>query len=98
MDVGHTVRIGEDPVRDCERFADRLLDVHIKDVSAANPSGQNIEAGRGVVDLPAFLAKLIAVRYSRIVSFEYEKDADDPLPGLAETVGYVRGVLDTLTM
>ena len=24
---------------------------------------------------------------------EYEKDGDDPLPGLAESVGYVRGVM-----
>jgi len=29
-------------------------------------------------------------------SFEYEKDAKDPLAGLAESVGYVRGVLATL--
>ena len=31
-------------------------------------------------------------RVRRHLSFEYEKDADDPLPGLAESVGYVRGV------
>jgi sugar phosphate isomerase/epimerase len=35
----------------------------------------------------------LAVGYSGIVAFEYEKDADDPLAGLAESVGYVRGVL-----
>ena len=32
MDIGHTVRIGADPVRAAKRFADRLLDVHLKDV------------------------------------------------------------------
>ena len=32
MDIGHTVRAGVDPVRDARRFADRLLDVHFKDV------------------------------------------------------------------
>lgn len=26
-------------------------------------------------------------------AFEYEKDGRDPLPGLAESVGYVRGIL-----
>jgi inosose dehydratase len=93
MDVGHTVRIGADPVRDAERFADRLLDVHMKDVSAASPAGQCVEAGRGVIDIPSFLHTLLKVRYSGIVSFEYEKDSKDPLPGLAESVGYVRGVL-----
>jgi sugar phosphate isomerase/epimerase len=40
-----------------------------------------------------FLKILVKINYSGIVSFEYEKDADDPLAGLAESVGYVRGVL-----
>ncbi len=30
------------------------------------------------------------------VSFEYEEQPKDPLPGLAESVGYVRGVMDML--
>ena len=40
-----------------------------------------------------FLATLQKIEYKGIVSFEYEKDAADPLPGLAKSVGYVRGVL-----
>ncbi len=93
MDIGHTLRVGADPVADAERFADRLLDVHLKDVDAAAPEGKNIEAGRGVLDLPGFLKMLVKIKYSRIASFEFEKDPDDPLPGLAESVGYVRGIL-----
>jgi sugar phosphate isomerase/epimerase len=96
MDIGHTLRIGADPVADAKRFADRLLDVHIKDVTAAAREGSTLEIGRGVIDIPAFLQTLIDIGYSRIAAFEYEKDADDPLPGLAESVGYVRGVLATL--
>jgi inosose dehydratase len=93
MDVGHTVRIGADPVRSARRFAARLLDVHIKDVSEASPKGKAIEAGRGVIDFPGLLRTLIETNYSGVVAFEYEKDPDDPLPGLAESVGYVKGVL-----
>ena len=93
IDVGHTVRIGADPVAAAEKFADRLLDVHIKDVSAASPKGECVEAGRGVIDLPGFLRTLIKISYAGVVAFEHEKNADDPLPGLAELVGYVRGVL-----
>jgi sugar phosphate isomerase/epimerase len=93
MDIGHTLRIGADPVVDAKRFADRLLDVHLKDVSAAAPQGKTVEIGRGVIDIPAFLRTLVDIGYTRIAAFEYEKDADDPLPGLAESVGYVRGVL-----
>jgi inosose dehydratase len=96
IDIGHTLRIGADPILDAQRFADRLYDVHIKDESEASPQGKPIEIGRGVIDIPGFLKTLVKIGYSHIVSFEYEKDADDPLPGLAESVGYVRGVLDVI--
>lgn len=96
IDIGHTARIGADPIQDVVRFADRLHDLHIKDVSAAAASGETLEIGRGVIDMPAFLKALIEVGYSGVAAFEYEKDADDPLPGLAESVGFVRGVLATL--
>jgi inosose dehydratase len=93
IDIGHTVRAGGDPSRDAERFADRLLDVHIKDVSAATAKGRTIEAGRGVIDLPRFLRTVKKIGYAGYLSFEFEKDEKDPLPGLAESVGYVRGAL-----
>jgi len=92
-DIGHTIRIGSDPVVSAKKFADRLLDVHMKDVSEATTEGHAVEVGRGVIDIPMFLKTLLEIKYSGIVSFEYEKDADDPLAGLAESVGYVRGVL-----
>ncbi len=93
IDIGHTMRIGIDPVESVKKFADRLLDVHIKDVSAATKEGTTIEMGRGVIDIPKFLKTLIKINYSRVASFEFEKDEQDPLPGVAESVGYVRGVL-----
>lgn len=93
MDIGHTARIGADPILDAERFADRLLDVHVKDVSAAAPEGKTVEIGRGVIDIPAFLRTLLKINYSRVASFEHEKDENDPLAGLAESVGYIRGAL-----
>ncbi|MBN2474350.1 MAG: sugar phosphate isomerase/epimerase [Pirellulales bacterium] len=93
IDIGHTLRTGADPIRDAERFADRLLDIHLKDIHEAAPGGRAIEVGRGVIDIPRFLATLVEIGYSRVAAFEYEKDADDPLAGLAESVGYVKGVL-----
>ncbi len=96
MDIGHTVRIGEDPVRDAIRFADRMLDIHIKDVTAAEAKGSTVEIGRGIIDIPGFIRALIRIGYSKYVSFEYEKDENDPLSGLAESVGYVQGVMATI--
>ena len=96
MDIGHTLRAGADPVRDARRFADRLLDIHIKDVTAATPAGKTVEIGRGVIDIPGFLRALLETGFSGVCSFEFEKDPKDPLAGLAESVGYVRGVLAAL--
>ncbi|HUW19106.1 MAG TPA: sugar phosphate isomerase/epimerase [Sedimentisphaerales bacterium] len=93
IDVGHTQRAGVDPAEAAQKFADRLLDVHMKDVSAPTAEGQTVEMGRGVIDVPRFLRTLLEIGYAGILAFEYEKDAQDPLPGLAESVGYVRGVL-----
>lgn len=95
-DIGHTMRAGVDPAVSAERFADRLLDVHIKDVSAATARGQTVEIGRGVIDIPKFVRTLLNIHYTGVVAFEYEKDADDPFVGLAESVGYVRGVLTAI--
>jgi len=93
IDVGHTMRLGVDPATAIEECADRLHDVHLKDVSSATAKGGCVEMGRGVIDVPKMLRALVKIGYAGIASFEYEKDADDPLAGLAETVGYTRGVL-----
>jgi inosose dehydratase len=92
-DIGHTMRAGVDPSLSARKYADRLLDVHIKDISEAAANGRAVEIGRGVINIPEFLKTLINIDYDGIVSFEYEKDAKDPLAGLAESVGYTKGVL-----
>ena len=96
IDIGHTQRMGVNPSESVVKYQDRILDVHIKDVSASNADGTTVEIGRGVIDIPGFLKTLIEIDYSGMVAVEYEKDKDDPLPGLAESVGYVRGVLASI--
>jgi len=97
IDIGHTARIGLDPIKETARFMDRVLDLHIKDEDKAEAAGKTIEIGRGVLDIPGFLEMLLKENYSRVVSFEYEKDARDPLAGLAESLGYVRGILKVIS-
>jgi len=96
MDIGHTQRIGIDPSKAAEKYFSRLLDVHIKDVSKAATDGETVEIGRGVIDIPKFLKTLMDLEYEHIINFEYEKDAKDPMPGLCESVGYVKGCLAVL--
>jgi sugar phosphate isomerase/epimerase len=67
--------------------------VHIKDVSSADSSGSTVEIGSGVIDTPKLIRTLARLKYAGTLHFEHEKDENDPLPGLAESVGYVRGVM-----
>ncbi len=95
-DIGHTVRSGKDPAKLSRQCADRMLDVHFKDVTAPEKAGHAIACGRGVIDIPDVLRTLVEIGYKGYVSFEYEADAKNPLLGVAESVGYVRGAIDML--
>lgn len=92
MDIGHVVRIGEDPASMIDKYKDRLYDMHMKDENKAVADGKPVEVGRGVIDIPAVIRALKKINYQGCVAFEFEKDGDNPVPGLAESVGYVRGV------
>lgn len=97
LDVGHNFRAGADPTEAIYNYRSRMYDIHLKDTIA--PVGTDdipIEIGRGVIDQRPILKALIEIGYREMVWFEYEKDADDPLPGLAESVGYIKGLLKNL--
>jgi sugar phosphate isomerase/epimerase len=96
LDVGHTVRLGLDPVEAIFECGERLLDIHLKDQSAATAQSQTLVCGQGVIDFPAIIRALIKINYQGVIGFEYEAEGKDPLPGLAESVGFVRGVIRTL--
>ncbi|HTY38446.1 MAG TPA: sugar phosphate isomerase/epimerase [Bacteroidota bacterium] len=93
IDVGHTRRLGLNPAVEAERYFDRLLDIHMKDVSSADAQGSTVECGRGVIDIPGLMKTLLKLNYRGTLHFEHEKDEKDPLPGVAESIGYVKGVL-----
>ncbi len=97
LDVGHSFRAGVDPAAAIRRYRDRLYDVHLKDSTA--PVGAEdipIEVGRGHLDQRAILTALRETGYRHTVWFEYEKEPNDPVPGLAESVGYIKGLLHGL--
>lgn len=96
IDIGHTKRIGRSPSQDVRDYFDRVLDIHIKDVTAADHDGSTCEIGRGVIDHHTFLKDLVELEYDGVVALEYEKDGDDPFAGMAESMGYVKGILSTL--
>jgi len=95
IDIGHTVRIGRDPGQDLKDYFDRVFDVHLKDVTVADADGVSCIIGHGVIDIPSFLHAVDKTGYTGTLALEYEADKDDPLPGMMESLGYVRGVLAT---
>ena len=96
IDVGHTARAGVDPADSLIQCQERLYDVHMKDISAMGDKNTPIEAGRGILDSKAILAALLKIKFQGLVGFEYEKDGKDPIPGLAESIGYNKGLLASM--
>lgn len=92
FDMGHDTRDGQDATKDVLKYHKRIFDIHLKDVTSATAAGVTTELGRGVIDIPAFIAALRKVNYSGKCSLEHEKDMKDPLAGMAESTGYFRGV------
>ena len=93
IDVGHTVRIDQDPVPIIKECAPRLYDFHMKDVTSATKEGGSIEVGKGVIDIVAVMKALIQVKFSGNVALEYEANGDAPMPGVLGSFAYMRGVL-----
>jgi inosose dehydratase len=69
LDTAHSVAGGGDPARQIEKYHERLLFLHLKDVVDSPMAGNAkypftwVELGRGRVDLPAVFAALRRVDY-----------------------------------
>ncbi len=94
LDIGHDLRYNQDPLKDLKRYASRVFDIHLKDVTGNTKEDHAIELGRGRIDFRRFVALLRKTGYSGSCSLEYEKDMKDPFMGIAESVGYFRAVCD----
>ncbi len=93
IDIGHATRAGVAADKAVKDYKDRLFDLHIKDVSIAAKDGKAIELGRGVINFPALVKALQKIGYKGVCSIEYEKDMTDPMAGIAESLGFFRGVM-----
>lgn len=95
IDVSHTMRAGDKVDETIRKCASRLYDVHIKDTKAIPGAMADIpiEHGGGNIDTRNILVALLAIQYSGVLTYEYEKVAGNPAIGLAESLGYLRGML-----
>jgi inosose dehydratase len=64
LDIAHYVQGGGDPVKAIEKYGDRLLFLHIKDVERVSQSVYRfVELGRGLVDVPAVFESLTQIGF-----------------------------------
>jgi len=94
MDLGHTFRSGYDVAKDIKKFGKWIYDVHIKDETAPTKEGRCTEMGCGIMDFKPIIKALRQINYKGVISLEHEKDLKAPLTGMAQSIGYLRGIID----
>src|SRR5215475_9299100 len=93
IDVGHCVRAGTDVVEAIHAAGPRLFNMHMKDLTNFSDKQSQVAVGEGKMPVREIFDALIAINYPGWVDLEYEVHADDPMPGVIASFGYMRGVL-----
>jgi len=93
IDVGHCERAGTDVVQAIHEVGPRLFDMHIKDLTSFQSKESQVAVGQGIMPIRGIFEALIATGYKGFVDLEYEIHGDDPMPGVIESFGFMRGVL-----
>ena len=104
IDIGWEFGCDRDPAATIRKYGDRIFDAHVKNFALNLPGAQKIGKNsfttvpmpRGAIDYGEVFKALADVGYTGVCAFEYERDFTNNLEGLAESVGYARGVCDTL--
>jgi sugar phosphate isomerase/epimerase len=93
IDVGHTVRAGTDVVEAIKQVGPRVFNVHMKDLASFTEKESQVEVGQGKMPVKKIFEALMGIRYEGFVDLEYEINEKEPLPGVVESLAYMRGVL-----
>lgn len=98
VDLGHTTRTGIDIIEALKLSGKRILDIHMKDLRNLMDKDSQVEVGRGAMPVAKIFATLAELGYTGHVGLEYEIKADDPFPGMNESIAYQRGVLAAMNL
>jgi sugar phosphate isomerase/epimerase len=93
IDVGHAARAGTDVVQAIHAVGPRVFDIHIKDLANFQSRDNQVDVGDGIMPTRGIFEALIAIKYKGFVDLEYEIHGDNPMPGVIESFGFMRGVL-----
>lgn len=96
IDVGHTLRIGVDPVAAIRMAGNRLYDLHVRDLAAANATAEALPMGDGVMPTREIFRALAEIRYPYTVDLELENHEDDPMPDIVKSFAYMRKLIADL--
>ena len=97
VDVGHTARAGVDPVQAIREVGPRVFNLHVKDLASFTDKDSQVEVGRGKMPIKKIFEALLAIKYAGFVDLEYEINEKDPMPGVIESIAYMRGVLNGMS-
>ncbi len=93
IDVGHAVRANANVVEAIHATGSRLYDMHVKDLSDYTSRENQVAVGEGVIPFREIFQALAEIKYPGFVDLEYEIHGDNPMPGVIESLAYMRGML-----
>jgi sugar phosphate isomerase/epimerase len=96
IDTGNMAVQGGDPVAAIRELGDRIMHVHLKDVSAVG-DGECVAPGEGIVDVPGVLRELGSCGYDGWLSIEIETSDHDPTDEIIASAETVRSLLGIRT-
>ena len=93
LDIGHDFRAGKNPADSIRKYGSRIYDMHVKNVKFDAKKNIAVPMPRGDMDMWEIVKALVEVNYTGCCSLEYERDFKDNLAGVAESVGYFKGLI-----
>jgi sugar phosphate isomerase/epimerase len=93
IDIGHCVRAGTDVVEAIHAVGPRLFNMHVKDLTSFASKESQVAVGRGIIPFREMFEALIKTHYAGFMDLEYEINGDNPMPGVIESMSYMRGML-----
>lgn len=96
VDIGHATRAGDDIPSTLREVGPRLFDLHMKDLADKDKRESQVAVGKGILPIKAIFQTLIDMRYTGTADLEYEIEAKDPMPGVTESIAFMRKTLAAL--
>ena len=93
LDIGHDFRAGKNPADSIRQFGSRIYDMHVKNVKFDSKKNIAVPMPRGDMNMWEIVNALVEVGYTGCCSLEYERDFKDNLAGVAESIGYFKGLI-----